>query len=83
MRPGGYSVSVNYRTTDGIMTERLDFNAFEDIHVVGRLLARRWSVALCVRHALHTFHDYASAVDFLSTAELISPCYIVVAGTFG
>ncbi len=80
MRPGGFAVSVNYRTSNGPLTERLDFNAFEDIRVVRRLLARRWSIALCVRDVLQTVPDYNTAVRVFSTVDLIAPCYIIVSG---
>jgi hypothetical protein len=83
LRYDAYSVSVNYRTSDGRVTESLDFNAFTEPGPIKRLLLSRWSVAFCVRTVLETKPTYAEAVEELQTAPLIAPCYFVVAGMSG
>lgn len=42
---------------------------------------KAWPLSMLVRHVLETATDYTSAVSFLTSAPLIAPVYIIVAGS--
>ena len=77
LRPGGYSVSVNYRRTElgdnsiisGILTN------------MKRGVAGHWPVSFLVRDVLETRNSFDSAVGSLSASELMAPVYLTICGT--
>ena len=77
LRPGGYSVSVNYRRT-----ELGDNNIISGILTnMKRGVAGHWPVSFLVRDVLETRYSFDSAVGSLSASELMAPVYLTICGT--
>jgi len=70
MRPGSYSVSINFRVTDeGTFWGNLK-NA----------LTACWPIGFLLREIFETEPSFDTAVRFLSNSELIAPCYVTICG---
>jgi N-acylethanolamine-hydrolysing acid amidase len=70
MRPGGFSVSVNFRRT----------NTGEIWTNVKKAIKSSWPIGFLVRHVLQVAGDFNKAVEWFSDAQLIAPCYLTVGG---
>ncbi len=69
MKPGAFSVSINYRRTgDGMMT---NFTSAVKSH---------WPVSFLIRHVLTSTHKYRDARTMCKVAKLIAPTYITLVG---
>ena len=77
VRPGGYSVSVNYRRTElgaqngisGILTN------------LKRGVVGHWPVSFLVREVLSSEQTFNIAVGNLCASELMAPVYLTICGT--
>jgi len=69
MRPNGFSVSVNFRSTDGSFWTNFK-----------KAVTKCWPVGFLVREILETVKDYKQAVGYLAASDLIAPCYFTIAG---
>lgn len=67
LRPGGYSVSINYRPHGGVGIART---------LVELVRCSRWPVGYLVRETMLATANYREAVDTFHKAPLISPTYI-------
>eukprot|EP00656_Telonema_subtile_P016384 TRINITY_DN18650_c0_g1_i2.p1 TRINITY_DN18650_c0_g1~~TRINITY_DN18650_c0_g1_i2.p1 ORF type:complete len:387 (+),score=85.45 TRINITY_DN18650_c0_g1_i2:91-1251(+) len=70
--PGRFAASVNYRSLQGSLVQNFSSG-----------LQGGWPVGFLVRHVLQDparYPDYDSARAMLSSAPLMSPCYLVVTG---
>jgi hypothetical protein len=76
VRPGAFSVSVNYRRTE--MMNEQPLKAFAKN--LQRGLARHWPVSFLVRAALERCGSYRTACETLQQAGLIAPTYLTVCG---
>jgi hypothetical protein len=76
LRPGAFSVSVNYRRTT-VMNDN-PIRAFATN--LRRGLARHWPVSFMVREALESCTDFQSGLTALATSELIAPVYLTICG---
>lgn len=77
MKPYAYGVALNYRKTPGTGTLGLEIvnNFFQFAFKNG------WSASLLLRYTLEHDSDFVQARNKLESTELISPCYMVLAGT--
>jgi len=69
LRPGGYSVSINYRPHGGLGIART---------LVELVRCSRWPVGYLVRETMLATANYREAIDTFQRAQLISPTYICV-----
>jgi len=73
MRPGAFSVSINYKRTIGASPISILRNFYE-----GAFGA--WPIAFLVREILTTCKDFSSALGSFSCSSLMSPVYITLCG---
>ena len=80
MRPNGYSVSVNFRLTEGSFFSFviLDGALWTNIK---NAMSGCWPVGFLLRDVFEETRSYRKAVQYLSNSYLISPCYYTCCGT--
>ena len=76
VRPGGFSVSVNYRRSE--VANEQPLKAFAKN--LQRGLACHWPISFLVRAALDSCGAYEEAVTMLQTEGLIAPTYLTICG---
>jgi N-acylethanolamine-hydrolysing acid amidase len=70
MRPGQWSVSLNFRVTkDGSFWSNVKSAALGS-----------WPTGFLIRHLLESEPDFDKAVDRMATTPLVAPCYLTIAG---
>lgn len=69
---GGYSVSLNYRQVTN-SSGAVAWNAWG-------LLTQAWPLGPMLRHTLQHYPSYREALDFFTTARIVAPCYLIIAG---
>lgn len=68
----GYSISLNYRKV-----------TVNKVNVLSNLLGglfKYWPLEYLIRHCLETYETFEDALQYLSGANTMAPCYLVVAG---
>ena len=76
VRPGGFSVSVNYRRSEGMNEQPLKAFAKN----LQRGLACHWPISFLVRAALEGCGSYDEACAMFQTEGLIAPTYLTLCG---
>lgn len=78
MKPGAFSVSINYRRT-----EAGDRSMVKEVarNLIRGLVSRHWPVSFLVRVVLEQAADYHTACGNLEHSALMAPTYITVCGT--
>lgn len=76
LRPGVFSVSVNYRRSSKMHENPIRAFAINFL----RGLSSKWPVSYVVRYALAKCLSWESAVNVLKSSELIAPVYFTLCG---
>jgi hypothetical protein len=76
VKPGVFSVSVNYRRTEAGSEEPVKAFAKN----LQRGIARHWPISFLVRAALERCGTYQAACATLEQSELIAPTYLTICG---
>lgn len=76
LKPGAFSVSVNYRRTEVGSAEPLKAFATN----LQRAMARHWPISFLVRAAMEQCGTYQAACTTLEQSELIAPTYLTICG---
>lgn len=77
LRPGAFSVSVNYRRTERGSNDPLGALLTN----VKRGAVRHWPVSFLVREVLTDCGDFRAALGALASSELMAPTYLTLCGT--
>ena len=76
MKPGAFSVSVNYRRSQAGSEQPIKAFATN----LQRGIARHWPISFLVRAALERCANYHEACATLEQSELIAPTYLTICG---
>lgn len=72
VRPGHYSVALNYRSSNGTIYDNIK-----------KALSLKWPIGYLIRYALDNEMSYRKALRTFKSCELISPCYITMCNVAG
>lgn len=69
--PNSHSLAINFRSTQTTTIWTVIKNAIKSMSL-------KWPIGYAMRHVADEQYSYKSAMQFLKTVNLISPCYITV-----
>jgi hypothetical protein len=71
MSSNGYAIALNYRRTQNFSFNTIINNALNTLKL-------RWPIGYLIRYTVENNTPYETAISYLKSAELISPCYLTV-----